>query len=46
VVVLVQVGVVRSGGGGDGKQRVCCARRGCGEDGQKRCGGCKQVGAE
>jgi hypothetical protein len=33
-------------GGGGGKRRVCCARSGCGEDGQKRCGGCKQVGAE
>jgi hypothetical protein len=26
-----------------GKQFVCCARRGCGKDGNKRCGGCKQV---
>jgi hypothetical protein len=35
------------GGAGDaarsGKRFVCCARRGCGKDGRKRCGGCKQV---
>jgi len=35
------------GGAGDaacsGEQFVCCARRGCGKDGKKRCGGCKQV---
>jgi hypothetical protein len=35
-----------AGGRRDGKQHVCCARSGCDEDGQKRCGGCKQVGAE
>jgi hypothetical protein len=38
----------RGGGGADdaarnGKQFVCCAHRGCGKDGKKRCGGCKQV---
>jgi hypothetical protein len=35
------------GGAGDatrsGNEFVCCARRGCGKDGEKRCGGCKQV---
>jgi hypothetical protein len=35
------------GGAGDaacsGEQFVRCARRGCGKDGKKRCGGCKQV---
>jgi len=40
----------RGGGAGDaahsGKQFVCCARRGCGKDGKKRCGGCKQVSTD
>jgi endonuclease I len=39
-----------AGGAGDaarsGKQFVCCARRGCGKDGKKRCGGCKQVNTD
>jgi hypothetical protein len=27
-------------------QSVCCARGGCGKDGAKRCGACKQVGVQ
>jgi hypothetical protein len=43
-----EVSGARGGGGaGDatrsGNKFVCCARRGCGKDGEKRCGGCKQV---